>query len=293
MSAFLPLHLLPPHIKLQILSKLQVPPIHPAALPSTSAVSTSPSSTTSSPPSALFTSPPLFPLTALSTSTPLPSPFTSSALTHLHTQGYCVIDGFLTHPSLPPTFTSTLSTCLTSLLSASAFHPGSMQASQSWSDPALRGDLVYWLPSPSPPSVSPVPAIPPPITALLALLHSSVQSLAAVLPSFPCAAASSQLAVYPAGGRYVRHRDTKEGGPVRRLTAIVYLNEGWKEDWGGQLRLWVRKEAEVEGGEEGVAEEAVDVWPTYGRLLLFQSAEMEHEVLPTTHQRAALTSWFK
>ena len=70
----------------------------------------------------------------------------------------------------------------------------------------------------------------------------------------------------------------------------MYLNEGWEEEWGGHLRLWVRRRGE---GEGEIVETAVDVSPVYGRLLLFASEEMEHEVLPATHQRIALTTWFK
>ena len=34
-----------------------------------------------------------------------------------------------------------------------------------------------------------------------------------------------------------------------------------------------------------------DIAPVGGRLLLFNSCEMEHEVLPTIHSRMAVTLW--
>ena len=45
------------------------------------------------------------------------------------------------------------------------------------------------------------------------------------------------------GGRLAIHRDFMEH-PImhvdRRLNVIVYLNEGWREEWGGALEIWDR-----------------------------------------------------
>ena len=87
-----------------------------------------------------------------------------------------------------------------------------------------------------------------------------------------------QLARYDAGARYVRHRDAFPGTDNRRVTAIVYLNESWGPEAGGQLRLHV--------------EPPVDVEPLLGRLVLFLSDRVEHEVLPTHAERFAMTAWY-
>ena len=293
----LPLHLLPPHVKLQILAKLSAQPQQTTAAAS-SLSSSSPASSASSSasdslslPSELFTSPPFFPLSSL-TSAALPPPFTSSAMTQLHTDGYCIVDGFLSSSSDSP---SALSADVALLKSTGGFRQGGMQSQQSWKEAQVRGDSVCWLSSTAPDPSTPA------IAALLSQLNAAMAALAAVWPaSFPCIPSSSQLAVYAPGARYVRHRDAHgEGGPQRRLTAIVYLNADWEAGMGGQLRLYVqrrRKQAEEDekkGEAAAVEETAVDVLPVYGRLLLFLSLEIEHEVLAATQRRLAITTWYK
>lgn len=87
-----------------------------------------------------------------------------------------------------------------------------------------------------------------------------------------------QLARYGPGARYVRHRDAFAGQESRRLTAIVYLNEGWQERDGGQLELCV--------------EPPVLVAPVIDRLVVFRSELIEHQVLEAHAERWALTAWY-
>jgi SM-20-related protein len=96
-----------------------------------------------------------------------------------------------------------------------------------------------------------------------------------------------QLAWYPGSSSgYRRHTDAlADGDPTseqRKVTAILYLNDGWVPEHGGGLRLWL---PEVEGGAEK------DIDPIGGRLLLFLSGCIKHEVLPCQKERCALTSW--
>ena len=87
-----------------------------------------------------------------------------------------------------------------------------------------------------------------------------------------------QLAHYGPGGHYVRHRDALQGENNRRVTAIVYLNPGWEPIHGGQLRLCL--------------DPAVEVEPRLGRLVIFLSEKVEHEVLPSAANRFAATAWY-
>lgn len=96
--------------------------------------------------------------------------------------------------------------------------------------------------------------------------------------------------------RYERHRDgfpsaglqdEDEGeGPMwRRVTAILYCNSpAWSEVDGGALRLY--SPAPTDGGG------SVDVLPVAGKLVVFMSGAVEHEVLPVYSPRVALTAWF-
>lgn len=89
----------------------------------------------------------------------------------------------------------------------------------------------------------------------------------------------AQLAHYPgAGERYARHRDAFAGPESRRLTAIVYLNPQWRASHGGELRIH--------------STPTVDIAPMMGRLVVFRSALIEHEVLGSFAPRLAATAWF-
>ncbi|MDP1824550.1 MAG: 2OG-Fe(II) oxygenase [Archangium sp.] len=87
-----------------------------------------------------------------------------------------------------------------------------------------------------------------------------------------------QLSHYGPGAHYARHRDAFPGQDNRRVTAIVYLNEGWGPQHGGQLRLHVAP--------------PIDLEPTLDRLVIFRSELVEHEVLESKADRWALTAWF-
>ncbi|CAK9087603.1 unnamed protein product, partial [Durusdinium trenchii] len=80
-------------------------------------------------------------------------------------------------------------------------------------------------------------------------------------------------------------------GAVRRrsVTGILYLNE---EDWlptsGGALRC----RAAVAGVDVEKKSGLAEILPKGGRLVLFDSRKVEHEVVSTLRDRWALTAWF-
>ncbi len=91
---------------------------------------------------------------------------------------------------------------------------------------------------------------------------------------------SIQLAVYGEGGHYAAHRDALRGDPARRITAILYLNSDWKPSDGGCLRVH---------GPRGHR----DIEPRGGRLVVFRSDRLLHEVLPGHAVRQAATAWYR
>ncbi|KAI9203231.1 2OG-Fe(II) oxygenase superfamily-domain-containing protein [Polychytrium aggregatum] len=88
------------------------------------------------------------------------------------------------------------------------------------------------------------------------------------------------------GGHYDRHRDSfpnddPSDTEQRRVTAICYLNPAsWEPAHGGELRIH-RKGAERE------------IAPVGGRLVLFLSGVVDHEVCPSFQDRVAITAWYK
>jgi SM-20-related protein len=62
---------------------------------------------------------------------------------------------------------------------------------------------------------------------------------------------------------------------------VIYLNQDWQAEHGGALRLHPQNLP------------TQDISPIACRMVVFLSAEMLHEVLPTTRNRMSLTGWFR
>jgi SM-20-related protein len=92
------------------------------------------------------------------------------------------------------------------------------------------------------------------------------------------------LALYPAGSYYRRHRDQPIDSDARVLSCVLYLNDDWKEEDGGCLRLYL---------DDRDAARRIDVLPEGGALVCFLSARFFHEVLPARRERLSLTGWFR
>jgi len=92
------------------------------------------------------------------------------------------------------------------------------------------------------------------------------------------------FARYPAGAGYTRHLDQHRGGAARKVSVTLYLNPGWPADGGGELCLYPPTE------EPGMAE---FVLPVQGRMAVFLSDIIPHEVRPAAQTRWSLTGWLR
>jgi SM-20-related protein len=88
----------------------------------------------------------------------------------------------------------------------------------------------------------------------------------------------AHLTRYAPGTFYKRHLDQFRHDDHRRLSVLLYLNPAWKSQDGGELRIHTK-------------EGRVDVLPEAGRLAIFRSDLLEHEVLPATRERLSITGW--
>jgi len=91
----------------------------------------------------------------------------------------------------------------------------------------------------------------------------------------------SHFALYPPGAFYRKHVDRFRDDDRRMVSAVIYLNDAWLPEHGGQLRMYLEDEV------------AYDVVPTGGCLVVFLSGDVPHEVLPATRERLSLTGWFR
>lgn len=93
------------------------------------------------------------------------------------------------------------------------------------------------------------------------------------------------FAVYPPGTFYRKHQDQFRDLGTRLVTCVVYLNDHWRPEWGGALRLYL--EPDDGNGRH------VDIFPQPGKLVTFLTRDYYHEVLPTLHNRYSITGWFR
>lgn len=92
-------------------------------------------------------------------------------------------------------------------------------------------------------------------------------------------------ALYPTGTFYKRHLDTFQNDDRRKLSFVCYLNEsGWVPENGGELVLYLN--------ENGQEVEKI-IYPLPGRVVIFESQVIEHEVKPVNVERMSITGWLK
>lgn len=94
----------------------------------------------------------------------------------------------------------------------------------------------------------------------------------------------SHFAIYPAGAGYQKHLDQFIGKEERKVSCILYLNDHWKSESGGQLRMYLDKKDESN---------FIDINPQGGTLVVFLSSDFLHEVLPAKSERISVTGWFR
>ncbi len=133
---------------------------------------------------------------------------------------------------------------------------------------SIRGDRIRWVDKTQAP-----PPLLPYLQRVDQLRQFLNQMMFLSLKDFEI-----HMTVYPVGAFYKRHLDQFKKEGHRKISVICYLNEEWKEEHGGQLRMYV-------------PEGSLDVLPVSGRLVCFRSDLLEHEVLSATRQRMSLTGW--
>lgn len=190
----------------------------------------------------------------------------ATAIDAIATSGIAEVDGFV-----PPAMLAALRARCGALAAQGALRPARIGrgANERHADD-IRGDSIAWLETPG-------DGVERELLGRLEALRVELnQELMAGLVDF-----EGHFARYPAGAGYRRHIDRLAGSDVRVLSAVLYLNEEWSDEDGGQLRLHLR-----DGGSRDVA-------PIGGRLVVFRSEQFEHEVLPARRERLSFTGWFR
>lgn len=92
----------------------------------------------------------------------------------------------------------------------------------------------------------------------------------------------AQFAFYPLGAFYKKHFDSFKGEKNRMISMVTYLNHNWQIEQGGLLKLYDEQEQELQS-----------VLPEFGRMIVFLSEDMLHEVTITNRERESIAGWFR
>ncbi|MBO6794130.1 MAG: 2OG-Fe(II) oxygenase [Balneolaceae bacterium] len=131
----------------------------------------------------------------------------------------------------------------------------------------IRGDFIHWLDSE--------------IDTDLNLFFLLMDELKDNLKKFCYLSLSDSefhIAKYPIGSHYHKHLDQFNERSNRQISVLLYLNKNWKNGDGGELKIYSKNGATL-------------IEPLARRIVLFKSAELEHEVLTTHVARYSLTGW--
>ncbi|VEG91986.1 2OG-Fe(II) oxygenase [Legionella spiritensis] len=136
---------------------------------------------------------------------------------------------------------------------------------------SIRRDKIYWLEKPSE-----HPAIHPYFEMLNKIIALLNQTLFLALVEF-----EAHLAVYQPGDFYRRHIDQFTDTSDRRISCVYYLNPGWQDNFGGELKLYNNQDQLL-----------CTTLPLGNRFICFTS-NLPHEVCETRQTRYSITSWLK
>ena len=86
--------------------------------------------------------------------------------------------------------------------------------------------------------------------------------------------------LYEKGSFYKRHLDQFRNNKSREYSMIMYLNDNWQQQDGGELCVFHSDHLQT-------------ISPRNGKCVFFKSSELEHEVLLTNQPRLSITGWLK
>lgn len=147
-------------------------------------------------------------------------------------------------------------------------------------NPSIRGDAIYWLEENDAESG---------VTIYFEQMHALKQQINRNL-FMGLQELEAHFAIYPVGSGYQKHLDQFKSDQLktslanlrpRRLSSILYLNNEWRMDDGGELRLYIDDQNHL------------DILPTGGKLVLFLSGKFWHEVRPAKRERMSVAGWLK
>lgn len=191
-----------------------------------------------------------------------------SIIENIAKQGYAIVEHFLS-----PQEVKALVAQANALKSAGEMHKASIGIAKKESA-EIRGDFIHWIEEGQASAGEAAY-----LQAMTALQQDINQAF--FLGLFEL---ESHFAIYPPGAGYQKHLDQFIGKEERKVSCILYLNENWSADDGGELKMYLDKQDETN---------FIEIAPNAGTLVVFLSADFLHEVLPAKRERMSITGWFR
>ncbi|TRW21114.1 2OG-Fe(II) oxygenase [Flavobacterium zepuense] len=199
------------------------------------------------------------------------NPLYEKVIDDLSEQKYSIVDGFFTDTEVQGLREGLLAKFEAERFKKSAIGNQANEQVQS----AVRGDYILWLDEAN-------------ATGAEKDFFDTIQDFTQYLNRTCYMGIAKQefhYALYPEGTFYKRHLDTFQNDSSRKLSMVCYLNdEDWKPEYGGELTLYLN---------ESGTEKALDIYPVKGRVVVFESQVLEHEVKPVKQKRLSITGWLK
>jgi len=183
----------------------------------------------------------------------------------LCTQSFCLIDDFL-----PASDYQGLKNHLLDLQHQQQLQPAGI-GRNAQQNQVIRKDLIHWIDEQTANHAE---------ASYLDAMHEMAaqfnRHLFTGLDTYEC-----HYAVYQPNSFYKKHVDQFQGNQDRQISCVLYLNENWQNEEGGQLRLYNEQDEPI-----------TEINPTGNRLICFRS-HLPHEVLTAQKTRRSIAGWFK
>jgi SM-20-related protein len=135
----------------------------------------------------------------------------------------------------------------------------------------IRTDKIFWIDEDTTD-----PAIQAYLKQLNLIANNLNQHLYLGLAEF-----EHHFAAYSAGSFYKKHIDQFSTNKTRKISCVYYLNKGWRNEFGGELKLYNNDEQLIQS-----------ILPLGNRFICFNS-ELPHEVCLTHQPRLSIAGWMK
>ncbi len=149
-------------------------------------------------------------------------------------------------------------------------HAGTGNASATVHNKLMRSDIIYWLDRSHNNEYE---------TGFLNLVDDFVIYLNSTCYT-GITGYEFHYALYETGSFYKKHLDQFRNSNSRKYSMIVYLNQDWQLADGGQLCIHH-------------ANSLQHIDPVNGKMVFFESSQLEHEVLIAHKPRMSITGWLK